>query len=450
MEVARAEEVRRRRPLREPTPLLSRQAYRWEIVSSLYMPVARACLEAGLLGVIADRAFHAPAFVTATITAAPALANITSAFWIRMIHGVDRVRAVSWLQGLTLASIALIALAPFNRVGLVMLVVGVLVGRAATAGILTARADVWMTNYPRKQRGRLTGMLTILSLIGMNITAINVGSAMDAHGPRAYRVVFGVTLAFGAVGMWAWSQVRWRGRAEQLARERKSRLLERSGAGFRAMWMVIRSDHHYRKYMTAQFLLGLPSIAATAPLIIGLNRGFELGYGQSVALTQVIPAAVPIVVIPLWARLLDRAHIITFRSVHAWFFVVAHTVTGIGFLSGSLWMMYVAQVVLGAAFAGGMLAWNLGHHDFASKELASVYMGIHVTLTGVRGAIGPFLGVLMFSGVSAALPGVGRVEFALGGWTFIVFAAVTAFAGMMFMSMRSAMTEEELRASDLR
>lgn len=411
---------------------MSRQGYRWEVVSSTYMPVARTCLEAGLLGVIADKAFGAPALVVATITAAPAMANITSAFWLRMIHGVDRVRAVFYLQMLTLACIGVIALAPFNAVGQVMLVGGVLLGRAAVAGILTARADVWRANYPRDQRARLTGLLTIISLVSMNVMAINVGSAMDNHGAPAYRVVFGIAIVFGVVGALAWSRVRWRGRATQLAGERKRKAADRSSAGLWAMVGVLKSDHKYRRFMTAQFLLGLPNLAATAPFIDGLNARFDPSYSVSVALAQVIPLSMPILCIPLWARFLDRVHIITFRSIHSWVFVVANLLTGVGFLTHELWVILVARVVLGVAFGGGMLAWNLGHHDFASRELASLYMGVHVTLTGVRGAVGPYLGVLMFSGLSVW--GVGWEGF--GGWTFIVFGVMGAYAAWLFVKLR--------------
>src|SRR5690606_477721 len=61
------------------------------------------------------------------------------------------------------------------------------------------------------------------------------------------------------------------------------------------------------------------------------------------------------------------------------------------------WLLYVAATSQGAAMAGGMLAWQLGHHDFAPKERASEYMGVHVTLTGVRGLFGPVLAVSLYN-----------------------------------------------------
>jgi hypothetical protein len=54
--------------------------------------------------------------------------------------------------------------------------------------------------------------------------------------------------------------------------------------------------------------------------------------------------------------------------------------------------------MLGIARGGGALAWQLGHNDFADQKALSAYMGIHVTLTGVRGAIMPFLGMVLYIG----------------------------------------------------
>ena len=64
-------------------------------------------------------------------------------------------------------------------------------------------------------------------------------------------------------------------------------------------------------------------------------------------------------------------------------------------------------MVLAFAYAGSNLGWNLGHNDFASVGRAQHYMGVHVTLTGVRGAIGPPAGILIYQWLEALRPGAG-------------------------------------------
>ncbi len=61
----------------------------------------------------------------------------------------------------------------------------------------------------------------------------------------------------------------------------------------------------------------------------------------------------------------------------------------------------MGRVITGIVNGGGSLAWQLGHNDFAPRDQLSTYMGIHVTLTGVRGAFAPFLGMALYLGWDA-------------------------------------------------
>jgi hypothetical protein len=54
-------------------------------------------------------------------------------------------------------------------------------------------------------------------------------------------------------------------------------------------------------------------------------------------------------------------------------------------------------VFLGLGYAGGSLAWHLGHLHFAQPQRAELYMGIHVSLTGLRGLTMPGLGILLWA-----------------------------------------------------
>ena len=79
--------------------------------------------------------------------------------------------------------------------------------------------------------------------------------------------------------------------------------------------------------------------------------------------------------------------------------------------------------------AGGRLGWNLGHNDFASDGRSTLYMSIHVTLTGIRGLIAPLVGVGLYQWLESTEPGRGRFvlvfPFTLtlaGAVTFVVLA----------------------------
>lgn len=450
---------------------MSRRNYVWELRSAAFLPAALACVEAGVIGVIAQQVFSAPKFLIALLAAAPALANITSVFWVRAMRGTDRVRFANLMQLCLVGCIAMITLAPvtepYRALGMMMMAFGALAGRCCLTGIITARADMWRANYPRHVRARATGNLSMVAITTITATSVLAGVVMDKGGAvlpfEPYRTVYAMAVLMGIIGAWAFSKMHWRGGGAQLREERPDRAgtddHERRSQ-LRAMVGVLKTDKRYRAYMLAQFLLGLPNLAAVPVFIIALDayawHGSSLASPDTgklsstvtIALTQVLPIAVPILFIPVWAKLLDKVHVIRFRAWHSWFFVAANLLTAIGFMVGSLPLIFMARFILGIAFAGGMLAWNLGHNDFASRELASLYMGIHVTLTGVRGAIGPFIGVLLFTGVS--LPFLGNGEggamniAGLGNASFFVFAAVGAYAAWMFVRMAKRESKTKL------
>ena len=57
--------------------------------------------------------------------------------------------------------------------------------------------------------------------------------------------------------------------------------------------------------------------------------------------------------------------------------------------------------------AGGVLGWNLGHNDFTTDDRVSEYVGLHVSLTGVRGLFAPLIGVAAYGLLDSRWPGAG-------------------------------------------
>lgn len=422
-------------------PAMVRHNYAKELWSVGLLGAATACVEGGVVGVIAHKAFDASDFVIALITAAPAVSNLTAVLWTRLIHGRDRVRAVNVFQVLVLLCVAAMACAALTPrgVGLWLIVVGGVLARCFLTGMIAARTDLWRGNYPRERRARTIGHVTLLASLIVGLTAALMGWAMDAT-PMGFAAVYGLAVLLGAVGVRVFSKVRWRGRGAQLAGERRGmREDKRSPATLAAMTEVLRSDPMYRRFMAAQFMLGMPQLAAIPVFIIAIKDHFDLGYTGSMLLTQALPVIVPVLVIPLWAPLLDRLHIVKFRAWHSWVFVLANLLMFLAFWLKNEPLLYLSRIVLGIATGGGMLAWELGHHDFARRDQAAIYMGVHVFLTGVRGVFSPFLGTMLYAGGALALGATALTVPALGSWTFLILTAMSATAALMFISMARAM-----------
>jgi len=389
----------RRFTARPPLPPPAQRAFRYEQLTELTLPVAFTLLEGGIVGVIAAKIYQVSPFVLAVITAAPMFGNLSSYFWSRLSNARTKVRFANAVQIATIACVLAIAMAPVNEAGAALLVLGMILSRLLITGIITVRSVVWSLNYDRAVRARTTGRLQILTSLVTVVISSLVGPLLDQN-PESFRWVYVSGAVFGALGVYFFSRVNVIGEARHRVLERRNRqeVAPEEKVGFLE---ILRRDRHYARYQLYQFTAGAANMIIEAPLVYLITRELDAGYTQSIAMTMVIPFAVSMVTLPIWASYLDRVHVAEFRARQSVLWVISQGLLWAGALLGSLWWIGASRFVLGIARGGGALAWQLGHNDFADQKALSAYMGIHVTLTGVRGAIMPFLGMFLYIGMGA-------------------------------------------------
>ncbi|MEX2208338.1 MAG: MFS transporter [Myxococcota bacterium] len=416
--------------------VLALEGYRRERWTEACFTAGPALMEGGFIGVIADKLFHVHPAVLALVTAAPMFGNLSSAFWARLAHGRQRVPFATALMGGFTACVALVALVPEGAAGAWLLVGALILARLLLGGIVTLRSVVWTLNYPSAARGRVTARLSIVSTLGIAATAWAGGALLDGN-PERFRLVYALGAVIAALGVLAFSRVPIVGELDHLAQERA---FGGEGNARGGVISVLREDGDYARFLGWQMLLGTAAMMTEAPLLYLVSRQMGASYAESIGIMIVIPFALSVVAIPFWAAYLDRVHVSSFRSVHSWVFAFAQALLWLGAVKQSLMLLALARVVNGAARSGGGLAWNIGHNHFAPSARAGLYMGVHVTLTGIRGAIAPFLGMALYLGWSARpLPftGLALPEWAgLGDTLLLLSAALSSVAAFGFRSLK--------------
>jgi hypothetical protein len=231
-------------------------------------------------------------------------------------------------------------------------------------------------------------------------------------------------------------------RRMKLRGHRKLRALEefiRNDEDLRPSWAsfrrVLDSDPTYRAFMSSMFVFGAGNLMLPALMIVILSRtGRFTPFELVLALTSI-----PLILIPLsvgaWAKYFDARHVIEYRAVHAWSFVAVSALFLVGAATGASVWIWLGAVMLGVGYAGGAIGWNLGHNDFASAEKATLYMGVHVTLNGIRGVIAPVVGVALFEGWY-------RIDPAHAAWALLLPLALNLIGALGFARLR-----RELRSS---
>ncbi len=388
--------------------LIPREMFSWALIS-----VTLGALEGGLLGVLVKNVYANAAatptvnMAVALVSGAPAFANLVSFAVASWARGRDKVYLLSWLMLASSLCVLIIAFSPRTLGGLIMLTLAAVAARIFWSGAITLRATVWRANFPRHVRARITGQMTTLSSLLIAVSSALFGVLLDINEPLArWLWVLAGLSGICAAAVYRRARVRHHGRIlkqelQDVSSEPLQHLLKR-------FFRLLKDDRKFRHYMQGMFVFGTGNLMVTAPLIIILNDQFGLTRTVQVLLTSSLPLLLLALFVPLWAGFLDNRHIIFYRARQSWGFVLAIGCFALASILHWQWLLWIGSSILGIAYAGGVLGWNLGHNDFSSDHSSTLYMGIHVTLTGVRGLFAPAIGVLFYQWLESQAPGLGR------------------------------------------
>jgi MFS family permease len=365
----------------------------------------------------------------ALVTGAPSMANIISFAWANLAHGRSRVSLLVALLAAFAVCVGLIAFAPSAGGGLLLTIFAVILARMLWAGVLTVRSAIWTANYPRHLMARMTGRIVVYNEVGMAAVALSAGSLLDLH-PLLARWLYLLAALAGLCAAWLYRAVRVRREFLLLAAEASE---GGSGAPFSLAMLreILAADPAFRRYMFWMGMYGAGNLMLNSQMVVLFTDRLHLSSTTQVLLLTALPLLLMPIFLPAWARLFDRGHIIDYRARQCWALVAAIAIMCGAVVLRLPWLLWPASVLLGLSYAGANLGWNLGHNDFATLGRAQHYMGVHVTLTGVRGLLAAPIGMLCYEWLERWRTGLGIAAL------LIPLIMVTAGA-IGFVRMRAA------------
>ncbi|MAX25413.1 MAG: hypothetical protein CMJ19_13010 [Phycisphaeraceae bacterium] len=437
----------------QSVPLMTRPSYWRELQTAMTYPVAISMVEGSVIGILARRVFDIGPLGFSLIMASPMLAHFTSFFWSRLARGKSKIKAITMVRFLMIACMVGIAALPTTPTGGVLLTILILIIRACLAGITTLLSTVKRQNYRRNVRAQITGKTMLIVSVIMAVAPALCYSLLDKD-PAMFRYVYLLAVVFALIGTWFFAKIRIRGERDLLRYEMMpsskptpqgspAPLYEYNPDDSKStFWKVLRQDKFFRSYQVNQFMLGSGNIM-TATMVVyiieEMTRDMANGYTWSMIIGTTMPFVVGSICIQFWAKFLDNTHIAKFRVYHTAVFATNIFLVFWATYFGLLWMLAVSQLVRGVANGGAMLAWQLGHNDFADRRQVVTYIGVHATLTGFRGATAPFVGMLLYEGWGQTgwdwLPAFEGI----GPYTFLVALVFQFFAMLGFARLYKRM-----------
>lgn len=338
--------------------------------------------------------------ITLLMMVAP-LCFLLSIYWAELIRVVTRWRRLFLLAaGFGILPLALMA--PFGSMPVLLSLL--LLYELGNSLTIPLRNRVMQANYPAARRSRIYSRLAALSSGLILLASWPAGRFLDA-APGNWRWIFLAAAGCGILERLIWhrmpdnpdyahqrpalSSPDWMGRlpawhlwSQPLQRMRRVLDSNRDFARWEAQFMI---------YGLAFFII---STVQPGYLVEGLGLNYtQISVGQ-LALLRLGGA----VMLPVMGHYHDRYNPAAFCA--RVFFILAFFPL---LLSLCIWLpaglrmvpFYLAFLLQGMAMSGVAVAWSMSSLVFAGQEDGALYQGIHVTLTGFRGLLGPLLGLLI-------------------------------------------------------
>lgn len=159
-------------------------------------------------------------------------------------------------------------------------------------------------------------------------------------------------------------------------------------------WRLLKRDPPFTHYQILFFLGGAGLVALQPILPIFFNETLHLSYTELALAFSVCRGVGFILTSPWWVKQSKSLSLYLLNGI-----VNVLSCLFIGFLLASIaetsWL-FLAYLMYGAMQAGCELSWNLSGPLFAQAKESTLYSGLSLFFTGLRGCVCPFLGSFLW------------------------------------------------------
>jgi len=254
-------------------------------------------------------------------------------------------------------------------------------------------------NYSHAHFGKLYSYATSVNKIMMLVVTFVYGYMLDLNHAMFVWVLPLVGL-LASVSVFILSEIPVPVQADAP----KLGVLKSVGKSVREMVYIMKTNKPYRHFEWGFMLYGFSFMITYTVVTIYFYESLNLNY-SSVAFYRNSYNILAIILLPFFGKLLGtidprKFAAYAFSSLSLYILAVALT----GFFDGhlvfwdiTLYYTLMFYILFHGVFAATMvLLWNIGSSYFCSPDEAGTYQSLHLSLTGMRAAIAPLVGVFFY------------------------------------------------------
>ena len=255
-------------------------------------------------------------------------------------------------------------------------------------------------NYRNENFGTLYSKVATVNKLVVVISTFVIGLLLDMDN-FSFRYLYPITAVLSIIGGYIFLKIPYRDNSVDIKLPMRKSLT----ASLSNMTGIIKKNKPYRDFEFGFMFYGFSFMIAWPVMSIFFNDVLKLNY-SSVAFYKNQATLLSLIVLPFMGRYISKTDprkfgIYTFLSLM--FFLIFLATTEYWTASFELfnitfyYSLLIAHSFLAIFFAMMLLLWNIGSVYFCDNDDVSTYQSIHMTLTGVRGLIGPLIGVGVYT-----------------------------------------------------
>jgi len=266
-------------------------------------------------------------------------------------------------------------------------------------------------SYKHEHFGHLYSITTSVNKIVMLVITFLYGILLDFDN-YAFTYVFPVVALSGIISVFLLTRIHFE---EPKSEPLKTAFIDSIKNSFRNMKEIIRVNVPFRHFEIGFMYYGFAFMGTVSIMTIFYDKSLHLNY-SSVAFYRNSYNILAIAILPFFGKLIGKIDARRFGAI-SFAAILMYLVSLIlteqfpyffNFAGLKLYYFMLMFIFFHGIFAATMaLSWNIGSVYFCSNQEAADYHSIHLSLTGYRSLLAPFVGILFyrifgFSGAFAA------------------------------------------------
>lgn len=285
--------------------------------------------------------------------------------------------------------------------------------------------------YSHNNFGKFYSIASAVGRVCMLMATFSFGFLLDIDN-YAFRYVYPTLAILGITGISLLTAIPY---TTETVDTGKSGFWLSVKASISRMVNILKKNKPFTDFQVGFMLYGFAFMSTSAVITIFLESYLHLNY-SSVAFYKNIFNVLAVVLMPICGRFLAKIEprkfaIITFSSLALYIFFVGATeffpahFTYMGL--EIYYMLLIAMFCFGIFTATMPLLWNIGSAYFCESRDAGDYQSIHLSMTGVRAAFAPIVGIFFY-----------QISGFIGTWTVAILSLMAAVLLMIYSYKKRA------------